>query len=286
MKSRTKTRAVSNSAMKLLVFMFCFSVAAPVQAQDQELVKSEIIYKGLQNPTSIYVTRNHIYIVDQDENQLIKLDHFGNVRDRIGGSGSGDYQFSTPVDVDATNGLKIYISDYNNRRIQVFDRRGQYLSSLETPENLNERRSSPTQIAVNDIGEVFFYNESDKSIRKYGFNGSYSDSYPLPRTIAQVDDIVFKNRTFYVLDKKKSVIHVLSENWIPETFYPAPRIEAFAVTDEEVWHFTKNGIKAEGRDGIRQFKWRSHFAPVDAQFLDDILFVVDSRNVYKLSKPE
>ncbi|HBX67068.1 MAG TPA: hypothetical protein DEG32_13255, partial [Balneolaceae bacterium] len=68
--------------------------------------------------------------------------------------------------VDATNGLKVFVTDYNNRRVQVFDKRGQYLSSIAGKDTFgNTRRYNPTQVSVNGLGEVFFVDESENYIR-------------------------------------------------------------------------------------------------------------------------
>lgn len=272
-----------------LVLLFLVLQKSDLHAR-QDTLKSNIIFTGLENPTSLYVTKTNIYIVDRDKNQLVLLDLKGKETERIGGNGSGEYQFSQPVDVDATNGLKIYVSDYNNRRIQVFDRRGQYLSSFEagTGSRLMERnrRFTPTQLVVNNMGEVFFYNESEKSIERYDFNGTLADSYQLPREIAKLDDIEFDDQSFYVLDSGKEVIHELSENWMPLTFYPAEGVQAFTVTNGEIWLIKEGQILRESANSEKAYHLSTSDEAVDAFITDLFLYILYPNALHQIELPE
>lgn len=155
----------------LLILVMCSFSA---NAQDEI---SEVIYSELDNATSIYATQDHLFVVESGKHRLLKLDHDGNLLETLGGLGSGDYQLDTPMDVDATNGLKIYISDYGNNRIQIFDRRFQFLGSITGETTFQNRRIKPTQLVVNDFGELFVFDENSKSIFKFDENGNYIDSF-------------------------------------------------------------------------------------------------------------
>ena len=185
------------------------------------LKAQEVIYSGLDTPTSIYATQDHLYVVESGKHRILKLDHDGKLVETLGGLGSGDYQFDTPIDIDATNGLKIYISDYRNNRVQIFDRRFQYLSTIKAPQG--QRNFRPTQLAVNDFGELFVYEESSKSILRYDENGNNIGSYKVPGGL-EVGKISLDEDQLVLIDWKNHKTQYMSQNGLLGEEYPFPWI--------------------------------------------------------------
>ncbi|HEU0049833.1 MAG TPA: 6-bladed beta-propeller, partial [Nitrososphaera sp.] len=70
-----------------------------------------------------------IYVVDQGRTRIVKFNPDGHVLSSWGSKGSGDGQFNDPtsVAVDSTSG-KVYVADPINKRIQVFDQNGKFLT--------------------------------------------------------------------------------------------------------------------------------------------------------------
>ncbi|MFV1884248.1 MAG: hypothetical protein ACMZ7B_07165 [Balneola sp.] len=152
----------------------------------QSSVSQKIIYTGLDNPTSIYATQQHLFVVESGKHRILKLDHNGKIIETLGGLGTGDYEFDTPIDIDATNGLKIYVSDYRNNRVQVFDRRFQYLTTITA--SREQRKIRPTQLVVNDFGELFLYDEASKAILKYDENGSLRNQFSFTGPVTEISE--------------------------------------------------------------------------------------------------
>lgn len=254
-----------------------------LSAQAQSEAQVRTLYSGLSNATSLYVTQTHIFVVEQGSHQLLKLNLNGVEQERIGGNGSGDYQFSRPFDVDATNGLKIYISDYNNGRVQIFDRRGQFLGSFVAGEDFNQRRYAPTQLVVNNLGEVFFYNERDNSVQHYNLSGMQANSYPLPRDISSVDDMVLEDEFIFVLDKKSGTIFQLSQNWMIESFYPAEGVGAFHKNEQLFALVYAGKIELRYPNQTQELHWKMDEPAVDAHISGNYLFVLTAQNLYRIS---
>ena len=85
---------------------------------------------ALYGPRGIAIGPNDsIYVVDQGHNRIVKLNADGEVLTTWGSSGGGDGQFRDPtsVAVDPTSD-KVYVADPINRRIQVFDSAGNFVS--------------------------------------------------------------------------------------------------------------------------------------------------------------
>ncbi|MGB0348056.1 MAG: hypothetical protein ACPGGA_11260, partial [Balneolaceae bacterium] len=196
----------------LLILVMCSFSA---NAQDEI---SEVIYSELDNATSIYATQDHLFVVESGKHRLLKLDHDGNLLETLGGLGSGDYQLDTPMDVDATNGLKIYISDYGNNRIQIFDRRFQFLGSITGETTFQNRRIKPTQLVVNDFGELFVYVEDSRAILKFDENGSYLDSYELPDM--EPTDIEIMRDRLLITDQFSNQIAMMTQNGLLGDLFP------------------------------------------------------------------
>ena len=76
-----------------------------------------------------------IYVVDQGRTRIVKFNADGQVVATWGSGGSGDGQFAdhTSVAVDPTTN-KVYVADPINRRIQVFDSNGKFLTKWPVAE--------------------------------------------------------------------------------------------------------------------------------------------------------
>ena len=76
-----------------------------------------------------------IYVVDQGHNRIAKFSPDGEVLALWGTAGNGDGQFNDPTSVavdPSTN--KVYVADPINKRIQVFDENGKFLTKWSVPE--------------------------------------------------------------------------------------------------------------------------------------------------------
>jgi len=76
-----------------------------------------------------------VYVLDQGRTRIVKFSPEGHVLSNWGSKGSADGQFNDPtsVAVDSTNG-KVYVADPINKRIQVFDQSGKFLTKWIVPE--------------------------------------------------------------------------------------------------------------------------------------------------------
>ena len=76
-----------------------------------------------------------VYVVDQGRARIVKLSPDGQVLTVWGSKGNGDGQFDdhTSVAVDPTTN-KVYVADPRNKRIQVFDSNGRFLTKWVIPE--------------------------------------------------------------------------------------------------------------------------------------------------------
>lgn len=268
---------------KTMLFpLIIFFISSVLSAQPLQT-----IYSNLDNATSLYVTPNSIYIVEQGKNRLLKLDHSGKLLESIGGQGSGNYQFSKPVDVDATNGLKIFITDYNNRRVQVFDRRGQYLSSIEARGSFGTtQRFNPTQIAVSRMGEVYFVDETARYIRHFDLDYNLLDEFRLPSQIESVDELEVTSTEIIILDTASQTIHRLALNGSYRGFYPAENSSSIFASDTGLWKATQNQLMFEPKAGESAFiEFSQSLISVDLFVIDETTYILTAGELLKLKIP-
>lgn len=199
-------------ATLFLFFLLLLKVGSVFSQADQR-VDYRLFTDQLDRPTSVYVTpRGEIYVTERGAHRLLKFNLEGDRIDAMGNQGLGNFQFDRPMDVDATNGLKIYVADHNNRRVQVFDSRFQYLSTIRKTEGTRFSGDiKPSVITTNPISDLFIYDEDRHRILKYNSNGIFElDANLRKRVIKSVTDMGASQDNLYLLDKDQQVIQILN----------------------------------------------------------------------------
>lgn len=117
----------------------------------------------------------YIYVSDIGTDEIYKLDTLGNVLKERGGHGWDIAQFDDPVNIYATT-LRIYVSDYNNHRIQMFDKDLNYISQLTTynSSNIDEVFGYPLSAITSKMEDLFVLDSENKKIVKFDIFGRFS----------------------------------------------------------------------------------------------------------------
>lgn len=97
-----------------------------------------------------------IVVADKFKNEIIKIDTNGNQIVTIGDTEDAA-SFDFPIDV-FSNALSVYVCDYNNHRVQRFDKDLNFISQLSTRESENSEESFgyPVASVTSDIGDLLF----------------------------------------------------------------------------------------------------------------------------------
>ena len=158
-----------------LLFTFVSSLAlAQAQTQTTEFIS---VASSLDGASSLSVTPSgRIYLTESNRHRLLVISPDGVRSDSLGARGSGDYRFDEPVSVDATNGLKIYVADQNNGRIQLFDRRFQFLSTISADKIDGTNRFRPSQLQIGNSGDLFVYDTDRHKVFIFDPFGNFSRS--------------------------------------------------------------------------------------------------------------
>lgn len=120
-----------------------------------------------------------VYVVDSGNNRLQIFSNRGQFLRTIGGFGFEADQFDNPTDIWTRSLINIYVSDYNNRRIQRYDRRLNFISSLTSNEaddpavQFEEVRSC----ALNSNNDLFILEHGENKIVKINRRGEKERSF-------------------------------------------------------------------------------------------------------------
>lgn len=219
----------------------------------------ELLMTGLRDARSVRSSAlGNLFIVETGRHRILKADHDGVRLDSIGRLGNGNYQFDTPVAIDPTNELKIYVADRNNRRIQVFDRRLQYLSTIRMPRRPGfPPHYRPTILAVDPSGRIYFFDEDRQQMYRFDSNGQYELDFELfseeeriiPVSVAIWDD------ELWVADRRGELLHRFSSRGAYIGFIYAPEpVRALRTGAGSLWALGTGQVMRITSDGeIRQF---------------------------------
>ena len=124
------------------------------------------------SPQGIAVgARGHVYVVDQDRNDVQVFDKSGAFLRRIGGSTSSDRtSLLRPTDVAVAADGSVWVADQVNNRIAIYDEKGEYKTAIK------RNFFNPTGISLSPDGSYIIrdHDQSSNSPRiwRYGPNGS------------------------------------------------------------------------------------------------------------------
>lgn len=230
-----------------------------VTEPDESTITLHKLASNLDDPVAIYASGGgNIYVVDQGRNRFLKFNHNGQRLDSLGRLGSGDYRFDQPRDIDATNDLKIYVSDYQNRRIQMYDRRLQYISTAQLPRRAGVSSFSPTSLSVNRSGELFFFDQDNHRIYKFGINGSY-ESHFSTRSGADIRRLagLIALDDLYLADPDQNVVHRMSSNGTYLGFIPVLEgIKGIAAHNNKLWVLSEYSVNVFTPGGRRLHRFQ------------------------------
>jgi hypothetical protein len=189
------------------------------------------------------------------------------------------------LDIATTNGLKLFVSDKGNNRIQVFDKRWQYLSSIKAKEQFQTASEiTPTFLGVNKFGEVIFYNDGSGSLGKYNEDGAMLDQIPLPGDVKEVSGLQVIDGSIFVLDKKSELVHKISENGFYESFYKAEKGTAFYYLNENLFLSVNDVLYQHGRERVEKIKLDDGIKIKDLLVVEDEIYILTEKSLLKLRR--
>ncbi len=132
------------------------------------------------NPKAVAVSADgRVYVADTGNNRIVILNSRGRILRTIGGFGFEQDQFDAPADIWCGSLINIYVADYNNRRVQRFDRQMNYISSLSTDETGDDdiQFAEVASCAVSSNNDLFILDHGENKIVKINRLGQPERSF-------------------------------------------------------------------------------------------------------------
>jgi len=207
-----------------LCLLFCFFQTPLLSADSRHLSATFFLSFGemgrspgsFNRPVGVSVDANgNIYVIDTGNNLLQKFDETGRLLHFIGGFGWDKEQFQIPVDLFVYNSLDIYVADFENGRIERYDKDLNYITSYYSNSNWESRYQFefPQSVAMSLHGDFFIIDAQNNRITKY--NTSFEPEltfgdYDWGQGILQEPSHLFvsKNDLIYVSDSRAGKILV------------------------------------------------------------------------------
>jgi len=134
-----------------------------------------------------------------------------------GKAGANDAEFKTPYGIAINSGRKIYVSDYRNHRIQVFDETGRFLFSFgrlgsgpgefNLPSRISISKNDRIYVADTGNDRVEVFEPDGRFVKEFGSHGNANGCFNGPTGVAidgqeniYVTD--FKNRRIQKFDRE------------------------------------------------------------------------------------
>lgn len=208
------------------IFLFFFSLAIPfAKSQEAPAPRAIYLYTMIGDSASkIKLNRARalsldlsgaIYIADTGNNRILKFSSEGWFLESVGGFGWDKEQFYSPYDIHAGSALDVFVADYNNNRIERYDKDLNYISSLFSTESWDDeyKFGYPRSVATSIHGELFLI--EDENIRLLKLNsfgepemtfGNYAEGKG--RLLSPVQISISPDDRIYVSDSKQNRIVV------------------------------------------------------------------------------
>ena len=110
---------------------------------------------------------NHLYVTDQYNHRVQKVDITGTYLFQFGSQGSGNGQLQNPLGIIVHDG-KVYVGEYGNHRISVFQLDGQFSHIIGSGHLKN-----PWYIAVSSNDQLLVANNGHDCISIFTLDGNY-----------------------------------------------------------------------------------------------------------------
>ncbi len=147
------------------------------------------------------------YITDSGNNRIVKVDSSGRIILTKGKYGWENGKFDLPIDIDASSGLDIFVADFNNRRVQRFDRNLNFLSVFPSEEN-NLSFGNVISSVLSSQGDLIFLDSENGVLQKVGSDGEFDETFEFAIGSSEIQlqepvrVRVNKSKKIVVLDKK------------------------------------------------------------------------------------
>lgn len=139
-----------------------------------------------------------LFVLDTENNRVLKFDMFGNLLLNFGGNDAGKYRLNKPQAIVLLNDY-CYILNNKGKRITVFDQFGNGINIIELDERSENLSASSGRIFVTRDSEVFYLDQMSGGLKKIQIPGNPSG----------IRDIQAYNGRLYILTPRNILLFSL-----------------------------------------------------------------------------
>lgn len=118
----------------------------------------------------------YIYAVDRNNRRVQKFISTTNppaYDSKWGSLGVGDGNFDNPYGIGINSLGRVYVTDTNNSRVQVFDSSGNYITKWGSAGAGNSQFNAPMGVAIDSSDNVYVVDRLNQRIQKFDSSGTY-----------------------------------------------------------------------------------------------------------------
>ena len=123
------------------------------------------------SPTGIAIRGDVLYIIEESNHRVQKISTSGKFISKFGSCGSGNGQLSTPRGICLDRNGRVYVSEYGNNRVSVFEADGTFAYHITG--NLN----NPWGLTFDPSGNLHVANYSSNYVSIFSPDGTYIGQY-------------------------------------------------------------------------------------------------------------
>ena len=146
----------------------------------------------MSDPVDIAVTTHEIYVIERGNHRVQVFDLNGNYLRKWGSHGSSDGQLRSPrsiaLDLNGSSVISVFVADWDNHEVQVFDANGTFQRSIGGQGNGDEQFQYASGVAIGPDGLLYASSRNTNKIKVFETNGTYVRSFA---TAAHPTDIDF-----------------------------------------------------------------------------------------------
>ncbi len=142
-------------------------------------------------PRDLAVSPNEIYVVDKDNHRIQVLDRNGSFLRKWGSYGTADGQLRNPVsialDLNGSDVYEVYVADWDNHKVQVFDADGVFKRSIGVYGSGNDQIYHAAGVAKGPDGLIYVSNYAYSRVNVYETNGTFVRNFSVQNSPFDLD---------------------------------------------------------------------------------------------------
>ncbi len=243
------------------------------------------VYSGIDRASSIEIFNGYIYATETSNNRIIKIDIYTGEKTYIGKNGLRRGEFLHPVELRKDDENLFVIDEYNGR-IQVFDKKDQFVKEIIIPNNkgINTNYAQNYSLALLD-NEKYILDIGNKSIY-YFKNDEYIKEITL-ENFSHPSRIYEFDREIYVYEDVKNELVNINTNEKISLLKKEKRrlidLRTFYMNNKEIYYIDNFNLKkldtSKNKDEVimkfNKVEESVYIKPVDIEVYNKEVFILD-----------